>query len=161
LILPSEVRRKVKNIPSGKLINTDDEFNKIIKNKLVIAIGDVVSERLFDLGKQADISIVDFKTKRKKISSKLVPDITVTNKPGTINRNAVASLKKSLNHILKNGGKQTMRIIGEEDLMPLPATLLAPLGALILYGMPDKGAVAVEVNEDKKREVMIFLSSVR
>jgi len=44
-------------------------------------------------------------------------------------------------------------IKGEEDLLTLPAILLAPLGAIVIYGQKDVGAVVVEVTEEIKQKI--------
>ena len=46
-----------------------------------------------------------------------------------------------------------IKIQGEEDLLALPAILLAPLGSVVIYGQKDLGVVVVEVTEEKKEEV--------
>jgi len=48
-------------------------------------------------------------------------------------------------------------IDGEEDLLTLPAILLAPLSSLVLYGQWDRGAVMVEVTEEMKNQVKKLL----
>ena len=39
---------------------------------------------------------------------------------------------------------------GEEDLATLPAIKLCKNGAKVIYGMPDKGMVVVDVNQQTK-----------
>ena len=50
-----------------------------------------------------------------------------------------------------------IKVKGEEDLLALPAILLAPLHSIMLYGQMDMGIVMVEVTEEKKKEVMEIL----
>jgi uncharacterized protein (UPF0218 family) len=57
--------------------------------------------------------------------------------------------------------KQTIVVAGEEDLLALPAILLAPLGAIVLYGQWDRGAILVKVNEEKKKEVLGIVEKFR
>lgn len=153
-ILTDKLRGEVKNTPSGKLIQTDNDYKNAISGKFVIAVGDIVTKRLLEQGGQADVSIIDFKSERRHVRKIFVkPTVETENNPGTINRNAVLTLREALNKAL-SGSRQVIKVIGEEDLLALPATLLAPLGSIVLYGMPDKGAIVVEVTEEKKAEVV-------
>ncbi len=40
---------------------------------------------------------------------------------------------------------------GEEDLLTIPAVLLAPNRAIVIYGQPGTGAVVVNINEESKK----------
>jgi len=152
LILPHELRSEVSKTPSGKLLQEGDDVLVFIKDtRFVISVGDIISENLIKLGRQADISIIDGKTRRGKLDKNFPTVVTDTldNESGTINSNTVSKLISKIS----SGEKMVMKILGEEDLLALPATLLAPLGTVVLYGMPEKGAVAVIVTEEKKKEV--------
>ena len=48
-----------------------------------------------------------------------------------------------------------MKIVikGEEDLLVLPASLLAPLGAVVVYGQADFGIILVKVDESIKEKI--------
>ena len=49
------------------------------------------------------------------------------------------------------GEKPVMVLIdGEEDLLTIPAVIEAPLGAVVFYGQPFEGVVAVKVDERSK-----------
>ena len=50
---------------------------------------------------------------------------------------------------------------GEEDLAALPAIAMAPLSSVIIYGLPDKGAVLVRVTESKKKEIQSLLDRMK
>ncbi len=52
-------------------------------------------------------------------------------------------------------------INGEEDLAALPAIAMAPISSVIIYGLPDKGAVVVRVTEDKKKEIQLLLNRMK
>jgi uncharacterized protein (UPF0218 family) len=47
---------------------------------------------------------------------------------------------------------------GEEDLLGIPCFLEAPLGAKVLYGMPGKGVVVVEVTPVFQERVRALLA---
>ena len=55
---------------------------------------------------------------------------------------------------------------GEEDLLGIPAVVLAPIGTLIFYGQPEvleypSGLVMVEVTVEKKREFQGYLDQMQ
>ena len=61
------------------------------------------------------------------------------------------------------GEKPAMVLIdGEEDLLTIPAVIEAPLGAVVFYGQPLEGVVAVEVDERSKanaRQILRLMSA--
>ncbi len=173
LILTESLRDETRNIPSGQLIKNIGQLKRFVRNlpagrqgaKFIIAVGDVISSNLIEGGRQADISIIDYRVERTPVERKIIsPTLETQNDPGTISQNAVLALKEALNRAL-SGRRQVIKIIGEEDLLALPAVLLAPLGTIILYGMPaspktasrggpGKGAILAEATEEKKAEVV-------
>lgn len=158
LVLPDDLREQTKNTPQGKLIKSNSELAMCVRDaNFIIAIGDVISSNLIDLGRQADVSVIDYKIKRKSVRNKIFkPTLEAENEPGTIHSDAVRILKKAIDQALEEN-KQIIRATGEEDLLALPATLLAPLGSLIIYGMPGVGAIAAEVTEEQKERVRKLL----
>ena len=162
--IPEKLRLKLKE-PLGKLIErfTINDL-RFMNNKTgcLISVGDVVTRLLNKLGKQADISIIDFYIKRIRVHEK-IEDLgfnekflllKADNPAGHITKETILSIKKALGEFIKDGKKRVIKIEGEEDLAALPSILLAPLGSLVLYGQPDQGVVAVEVTEEKKIEIM-------
>jgi len=52
-------------------------------------------------------------------------------------------------------------VTGEEDLLALPAIVLAPLGSVVLYGQYDKGVVINEVTEElKKKKLWLYFANL-
>lgn len=194
LILPDNLREDLRK-PLGKAIEGGEneleetikrviKFVKLVRPSMVIAVGDIVAISLINVGFNPDISVVDFRSRRKKIilrdqylfGSELPLDSLrslgvkhplrsqdldhfekVRNDAGTINISAVIAIKKTIEKFLNSGKKQTLVIAGEEDLLTLSAILLAPLGSVVLYGQWNLGVVAVEVTEEKKRKVLDIL----
>jgi len=157
IILPSNLRNELKK-PLGDLLSTEELLNYIWQNQpvMVIAIGDIVANLLYKNNFDPELRVIDFKTKRKKIS----PDFPINkdvklidNKAGTITKEAVFVMENLIKKYFFNKQKQTLTINGEEDLLALPAILLAPLNSLVLYGQPDEGTVVIKVTEEKKRAV--------
>ena len=162
--IPEKLRLKLKK-PLGEVIERFTINDSRFKNKksvCLISVGDEVTGYLNKLGDQSDISIVDFFIKRIKVHERL-DDLGFTqefkllkarNPAGHITHETVEAVKSSLAGFIRDGKKRVIKVEGEEDLVALPAILLAPLGALIFYGQPDEGVVAVEVTEEKKREIL-------
>ncbi|MBA3724267.1 MAG: pantetheine-phosphate adenylyltransferase [Candidatus Levybacteria bacterium] len=129
-------------------------------NAMILAVGDVVALSLYKLQHQAALSIVDLKTRRNSLGEsdsavlKSIPSLThAANKAGEIEQNAVMQMQLSLTAYQTTGQKQIIVIEGEEDLLTIPAILLAPLQSVVVYGQFGKGAIAVVVTEEKKKEV--------
>jgi len=123
---------------------------------MVIAVGDIVANLLYKNNFDPELRVIDFKTKREKVSpifpiNKEVKFID--NKAGTITKEAVLVMENLIKKYFFNKQKQTLTINGEEDLLTLPAILLAPLNSLVLYGQPDEGVVVIKVTEKKKKEI--------
>lgn len=158
LLLPQSLRKETKNTPSGKWVKDLRELEKIVgTSEFIIAVGDVVSSNLIELGRQADVSVIDYKVERKPVRSTIFkPTLNALNDPGTINSKAVGVVNKAIGQALR-GKRQVIKITGEEDLLTLAATLLAPLGVLIIYGMPGKGTIVAEATENQKGNVKKLL----
>ena len=99
--------------------------------------------------------IIDYKTKRnieldesqtKIIESINCHSVNIRNEAGTITDELINAIKKAI------CSNKTTKIIvdGEEDLATLPAIKLCENGAKVIYGMPDKGMVVVDVNQQTK-----------
>jgi len=164
LILPEEMREELRK-PLGKVIESL-KFIKSGKIPMIISVGDIVTQKLLEIGIDPDVKIIDFRTRRKQFSvsnfqfsmnfqfSKLQK---YPNKAGTINIETTNKLKEVINNAAVKKQKYWLVIDGEEDLLTLPAILLAPLSSLVLYGQWDRGAVMVEVTEEMKNQVKKLL----
>ncbi len=155
LTLPQGLRKELRK-PMGQIIsNAKDLFRLINKSKhtILISVGDVVVHELIKAGIEPDLKIIDFKTRRKKANSSwLIANSfkKYANRPGTINIEVV----RELNKIIKiNDKKQWFVVDGEEDLLALPAILLAPLNSLVVYGQYEVGVVTIRVTEEIKGKV--------
>ena len=49
---------------------------------------------------------------------------------------------------------------GEEDLAVLPAVILAPQGAIVIYGMPNTGLVIITVNDEHRRNALAIVEKM-
>ena len=160
--LPRELRPLMKK-PFGKLYvgNGSDTIEKFVgelaSSTKLISVGDVTTFHLLEAGISPDICIVDNRTKRKPVARHVLnrnmdnvyEEVSVQNPAGIITDELIKALSEAFI------SEKPIRIFvkGEEDLATLPAILLAPLGAVVLYGQPDEGVVFVKVTEEKKREI--------
>ncbi len=149
-----------------------DTTNRIYQNapaglnvEYIITVGDICTININEQVRMPDLSIIDFKTKRDsplsaeqrsimdQIGEKIV---NVNNNAGTISDELWNAIKVAISDNVKT------RIVveGEEDLATLAAISLADLGAKVIYGMPDKGMVVVDVNQQKKERANNFLEKM-
>ncbi len=159
LHMPDSLREELRK-PLGEII-TSDKFG--VDSKFNVSIGDVATVRLIENGIAQSVSVFDLKTKRQAAAPQILeklpkPDIKVRNDPGTISSAAVKSLNQAVQGAL-SGHRQAIEVEGEEDLLTLPAILLAPLSSTVFYGLPDVGGVLVHITEEKKEEAKKIVQS--
>ena len=124
-------------------------------SKFIATIGDICTIRIIEEIRIPDLMIVDYKTKRnislnpeqKNILENMnCRTIEISNGAGTISKELYCEIEKSISE-----GKKTKIIVnGEEDLATLPVIKHCQIGAKVIYGMPDKGMVVVDVNQQTK-----------
>jgi len=128
--------------------------------KKVIAVGDVVSHWMKYYGMEASVYVVDQRTLRKKIDVPFVEgrkEVVVRNPPGEITEEAFDTLKEALS----SEERVVIRVEGEEDLLALPAAMLAADGSMIVYGQPLVGLVVIRVTPEARHEVRKLLESMK
>ncbi len=131
----------------------------------IISVGDIVTFNLLNAGLVPNISFVDDRTKRVRAPDKIMDGtkhprfktIPVENPSGTITEELMRELSKAL----ESDNPIRILVKGEEDLAALPAIALAPISSVVIYGLPDEGAVAVIVTESKKKEIQSLLDKMK
>jgi uncharacterized protein (UPF0218 family) len=160
-VLTENLRAKLKK-PFGKLYPDIDSISPLVAGKKVIAVGDKVTDGVITKGIMPQVCVYDGRTKRKEIA---VPDsilkydaraVSVNNPAGQITDDAFQALKEAF----ATGAKTKIFVSGEEDLLTVAAISLAPVGAYVIYGQPDEGVVAVEVNAKTKDLVEKILAEM-
>lgn len=155
--ISQSARTALKN-PLSK-VATIEKSLKFEKN--LIAVGDISVANLLKLGILPKISVVDFYVERKLAFQSLTqlgfgsanPDVIVKNEAGQISKALIDQIEKA-----QNGKNSSVILVnGEEDLAAIPAILLAPVGATVVYGQPQKGAVIVNVNTNIKDKLCSIL----
>ncbi|NHI93962.1 MAG: DUF359 domain-containing protein [Candidatus Lokiarchaeota archaeon] len=158
--------------PLGLLIEGDsDRTVKIAKSNIstikppkIIAVGDIVSRNLLNAGIKIDMFIIDGKTLRtskEHLGFTGEEIITINNPQGFIMTKVWSILEQAL-----NSTKQIqINVNGEEDLLGLPAVILAPLNSLIFYGQPPifgpSGLVMIQVTEEKRKEFQEYIKMMK
>jgi len=135
------------------------DFIEKEKPSLIISVGDVVSRNMIEYGVPLNILIVDNKVMRKPIQP-ITVDVDQTlharNPPGAITDEAWAAIRTAV----EQKGQTRVMIEGEEDLLTLAVVLAAPENALVVYGQPHVGIVAVKVTEETKKRMRQFVDSM-
>jgi len=152
-ILPEELKKELRKIWGvaifGEKRKAKEKFEKFLKEKKfkkVITVGDYCSLNL-----PSNIKIFDGKVRRKKIKKILPYSLKCKNQRGTIQKEAWSTIKKAIKE------NKNVFIEGEEDLLAIPAVLLAPKNSLVVYGFPKKGICAIKVDKKMKKKVKNLL----
>lgn len=181
LILNRDVELSLKT-PFGQLVEGDENKPKLAMKEVlsrisdstgpIIAVGDVTVKALQDLGRSADIALIDGMTKRQKWARSSEIDeglfdtvLRCSNPPGKITpelyRCCIEAISKFGYGIDEGKSQSTLIVIdGEEDLAPLIIHPLASLGSVILYGQPGKGVVIRYTDLDAKSRCRSLLESM-
>jgi hypothetical protein len=159
LRLPRSLRSAFKE-PFGT-VYTDADSLLDAAGRPVIAVGDVVTAHLLRAGTTPDVAVVDGRTKREAVSAETasaleaLPDgTTVTNPAGELSE----ALLRALRDAVDAAEPRVLDVDGEEDLATLPAVVVAPDGASVVYGQPDEGMVLVDVAPETRAEMVELLT---
>jgi len=159
--LPESERNEMRQ-PIGTISkDMHDVISRLKDGIILIGVGDIVVTTAAKLGRQPDISIYDGRTRRHKLTSDEDVSLfhlegiksTVENPAGSITQKGALIVEKVLTNFRSTNIKQQLNVLGEEDLLAIPAILFSPLQSVVLYGQFDKGIVVVEVSEQNKKRV--------
>ena len=151
-ILKPEMADELKTTNS-EIYNKAPSF--LNQSDYIATVGDICTIKIIEEIRVPNLMIIDYKTKRnieldesqtKIIESTNCHSVNVRNEAGTITDELINAIKEAI-----YSNKTTKIIVdGEEDLATLPAIKLCENGAKVIYGMPDKGMVVVDVNQQTK-----------
>jgi len=128
----------------------------VIRGRMIIAVGDMVTRNLLVAGITPDVAVIDGITMRSPCRETPLlysPRTDVTNPPGMLTGDLIAAL-----HDAVAAPPALIYVDGEEDLAVIPAVLAAPDGAVVLYGQPGEGVVALLVDDERKKKARWLLS---
>jgi hypothetical protein len=168
LSLPSDLRESFKE-PLGP-VYTDAEALLADADRPVIAVGDVVAYHLREAGFRPAAAVIDGRTEREAVDEEIRETLSdpdnrrdVANAPGTLGEPLLTALADAVGDLATGADSAvdpdpvTIVVDGEEDLATLPAVLVAPIGATVVYGQPGEGMVRVAVTSDAKAEMRSLL----
>lgn len=162
LVLPERLRPALKQ-PIGLLVPDLSKAREHLSAKCIISVGDKVTDALLSMGVSPNVCVYDGRTKRndigisKEITAYNARELRVKNPPGTIS----AEAKKTLCAAIISGRRTRIMVDGEEDLLTLVAVSCAPIGAIVVYGQPDEGAVVIKIDESIKQRIEKILDEMR
>ncbi len=161
LTLPEEHRVAFKE-PFGP-VYTDPTDIIEATGRPIVTVGDVVTYHFEQAGYRPQLAVVDGLTKRDAVDQTIRKtlatrpnQISVPNPAGTI----TAELLDALLEALAGDAVTTIDVEGEEDLATVPAVLAATPSTTVVYGQPDAGMVAIQVqseNQGKFRDLLDLL----
>lgn len=152
LSLPDSLRGAFKD-PMGP-VETDPEVLLGSVSGPLIAVGDVVSYHFERIGRTPDVAVVDGLTERDTVEPEVADALeassarrlTATNPAATLSEPMVRALREAI----ESEEPVAVDVDGEEDLVTVPALVLAPEGASVVYGQPGKGMVHVVVDAETR-----------
>nr|WP_254282326.1 GTP-dependent dephospho-CoA kinase family protein [Haloarcula salina] len=126
----------------------------------LIAVGDMVTYHLIEGGRIPDLALVDEQTKRSAVDGEVTAAIGGFDDERTV-ENPAATLTAALLSAIRDGVESDettlLDVDGEEDLAALPAVVVAPAGASVVYGQPDEGMVLTTCDEAAKERARSLL----
>ena len=159
LLLPKSLRKNLRQ-PLGKVFKETGRLIKFVRRLnpvMTIAVGDIISQKIEQRQFIPDVKIIDFRSRRHSIYAPSSSTGRTINRAGTVNSQSVKSIDSAIKKTLLTKKPKTVAILGEEDLLALPAIILAPLNSLVLYGQWNMGVVAVYVTEEIKYKIIKLL----
>lgn len=188
-VMREELRKPLGKVISGSVNQLNQVAQKVIQSlsqfkilpQIIISVGDIITLSLIRQKYIPHISIIDLRSRRESIQREKIYEtiqlecgpaspagrrtkvayVKTQNKAGEINLEAGKRIKEAIHDSIFDNKKSVIEVEGEEDLLALPAILFAPLHSIILYGQWNLGVVAVEVTEEKKKEVKQLLGRFR
>ena len=162
LSLPSTLRDSFKQ-PLGP-VYTDAAALLSDADHPVIAVGDVVTYHLQAAGHRPAVAVIDGRTERAAVDDEIREALSdparrhdVENPPGTLGEPLLSALADAIDDYDSESDPITIVVDGEEDLATLPAVLVAPIGATVVYGQPGDGMVRIAVTADSQSEMRSLL----
>ena len=159
--LPLHLREELRK-PLGTHIASLDELPQ--KNAFFTTIGDITTITLLKAQISPAVAIIDLKTKRESLNEELIstyfhsPTPLFLNPAGTINTISAFLYQQAVKDYLSTQKTQYIVVEGEEDLLALPAILLAPLDSYVLYGQPEIGIMMIKITQQEKENAKRLLT---
>lgn len=153
--LPDE-HRGAFQAPYGRLYPSIEAARPILSNRIVLAVGDVVTAGLIADGILPAVAVVDGFTARHVP----VPPVHLPGARILRVRNPAATITDALEAAVRDGLARPPAMIvvdGEEDLAVVPLALAAPDGAALVYGQPGEGVVVSTIDPERRALALTLL----
>ncbi len=161
--LPEELRPKLAR-PLGRVFSGEEangpELQKLAREApMVVTVGDRATDTLGGLGRTPEVQVIDGIERRQKREPPNVSYarlVKVRNPAGALTLEAIKGMRQAFN------GKKPVRVQvqGEEDLITMLAIAMAPVSAVVFYGQPGVGVVAVKANAFAKSRNRAILAKM-
>lgn len=147
----------------GDMISEEDAL-KLPMNK-VITVGDMVSTFFLKHEMTPSLMIFDYKTERKSYNeidnylamlNSTFP--CVPNPAGYLMPQLEVAVCMAFMDIQRLGIPSQIMVMGEEDLASLAVVKHAPIGSILIYGMPGEGMCKLEIDRNEKFKANYFFS---
>lgn len=152
--LQQSLRSELKD-PLGP-IYTDASALLAEADRPLVTVGDVVTYHVLEAGETPAVALVDEQTERSAVSPEIAETIdsfegfedgrVVSNPAATL----TAELLTELRGAIESERSTLIEVDGEEDLAALPAVVLVPAGASVVYGQPGEGMVLTTADSETK-----------
>ena len=154
--LPPDARADFKD-PLGPIYTDTDELLDGAGSP-IIAVGDVVTHHLTNVGVHPHVAVVDGISEREAVDQEVLEGrpsldrtVRVASEPATVSEQLLDALVDAID--AAPGTTTLIEVDGEEDLATLPAVLAASIDTTIVYGQPGEGMVRVNVTSALKEQV--------
>lgn len=151
LVMSDEAGRRLK-APAGEPFDGPEDHPEVAMREALdhlqpherplVAVGDVTVRTMLEMEVLPDMALIDGFTKRQSLDDRDTVDQTAfpvvfhaASPAGRLTPDLLATLRAAVHC----DEPCVVNVEGEEDLAPLFVHLLAPLGAVVLFGMPGRG----------------------
>ena len=159
--LPDALRGELKK-PLGP-VYTDAETLLADADSPLVAVGDIVTYHLLEADARPDAALVDGRTERERVDREVREAVAgfddrleAANPAATLS----TTLLEALGEAVRRPGSVVVAVDGEEDLAALPAVLVAPDGAAVVYGQPGEGMVLAAVDDARRERCRELLTAM-
>lgn len=150
LSLPEDLRGAFKD-PLGPIETDAERLAGDVAGPL-ITVGDVVTYHFERIDHTPDVAVVDGLTERDAVESEVADVLGASEARRIAATNPAAALSASMLRAIREAMDAdepvAIDVDGEEDLVTLPAIVLASEDASVVYGQPGEGMVHVRVGSE-------------
>lgn len=161
--LPPGLRPRLAK-PLGRLFKGSEvegpAFRELVTGaQIIVTVGDRVTDTIGKMGRTPEVQVVDGVERREKREPPGVAHarlIRAKNPAGQLTSEAMEAVRSAFL------GEKPARVLveGEEDLLAMAAIAFAPQSAVVLYGQPGVGVVAVVVDEEARERTLSIMDEM-